>query len=205
MKILSLDPGKNSHFAFALIDSGFCQKTGILWTIDDLTHPDFQKNYTKFGKQIRQLIQSCDLNPENGDIIVAERYMTRPGMNSGNTSEYINIMLGIIAMVALPVPLVIIPSSQWKNYMRATYTIGKETTASKKKSINCRYENILEFLMINYPNSTQTGKKKDWLAVHEADALGIGVYWWEHITGESILMQVWTKMDGNKTKQQIVH
>ena len=205
MRILSLDPGKVDSFAFALIDSGVCLKTGILWSMEDLTPDLFEKNYTKFAKQVRQLIKDCELKPER-DRIVLERYITRPGMGMGNNSEFINIMIGIITMIAAPIPVVAIPSSQWKNYMRRKYSIGKAVKIDKKKNPNkketlpCKYENILDFLGQKYPASTKAGVKKDWLVVHEADALGIGIYWWEELTGKDILETVWDGMDNGKSK-----
>ena len=84
------------------------------------------------------------------DCVLAERYMARPGIQQGAIGEYVNIMLGIIGIVnaSKGIPTHLVTSAQWKNALNSRY--GKHSKGMK------------HFM----PH----------LSIHEADAVGIGVY-----------------------------
>ena len=151
MKILALDPGK-INFAFAVMEDRKVVETGYIPCIKDLKRASFEKESKGFRNRYFELLTRHD-----PDVVVAERFMARPGGNGGVVGEYINIMLGVLCTVnsRRGVPTELIKSSSWKNYLNSRYG---------------RVETMKEHFAH--------------LSVHEADALGIAVYTMEGALGE---------------------
>ena len=143
MRIIALDPG-SKNFAFAVMEDKKVLECGYLKTIRSLKWADFEDEATGFRNRWFDV-----LNKYEPDVVLAERFMARPGGNGGAVGEYINIMLGILSTVnsSKGIPTHLVTSAQWKNYLNNRY--GKVENMKK-----------------HFPH----------LSVHEADALGIAVY-----------------------------
>ena len=143
MKILALDPGK-VNFAFAVMEDTKVLEAGYILCIKDLKRDAFEKESKGFRNRYFALLEK-----HKPDLVVAERFMARPGSNGGVVGEYINIMLGILCTVnsSRGIPTELITSASWKNYLNSRY--GRVET------------------MKSHFNH---------LSVHEADALAIAVY-----------------------------
>jgi hypothetical protein len=143
MRILALDPGK-INFAFAVMEDVKVLEAGYIKCIKDLKRDAFEAESKGFRNRYFTLLAKYE-----PDVVVAERFMARPGSNGGMVGEYINIMLGVISTVnsSLNIPTELVTSASWKNYL------------------NSRYGRV-ETLKEHFPH----------LSVHEADSLGIAVY-----------------------------
>ena len=146
MRIVALDPGKK-NFAAATMEGRKVVETRYLPTIKSLLWDDFTDEVKSFRDSYFKFL--TEVNP---DCVLAERFMARPGVQSGATGEYINVMLGIIAVVnaSKGVPTHLVTSAQWKNYISARYGEMPKTKGMRS----------------HFPH----------LSIHEADALGIAVY-----------------------------
>lgn len=140
---MALDPGK-INFAFAVMEDTKVLEAGYIPCIKDLKRDAFESETRGFRNRYYTL-----LTKYSPDVVVAERFMARPGGNGGAVGEYINIMLGILCTVnsSVGVPTELVTSASWKNYLNSRYG---------------RVESMKEHF--------------DHLSVHEADALGIAVY-----------------------------
>lgn len=211
MKILALDPGLGVHFAWALMEDGSIKRTGILEAIDEITPDYFQTNCLKFRAQMASLIKELGLDPAR-DHIIAERFMARPGKSAGRSSEVINLSLGLIVSLQNSIPMAIIPASQWKVRLRS-FSIGhnkKPSKAKKKKTGSrarktrvvklCDWDSTVEWLAHHYPESVSIKgrKNKVTLSIHEGDACGIALYWWEKLTGKFLLDSFWDSMHASR-------
>ena len=143
MKILALDPGK-INFAFAVMEDRKVLEAGYIPCIKDLKRAAFEKESKGFRNRYFALLEKHE-----PDLVVAERFMARPGGNGGAVGEYINIMLGILCTVnsSKGITTELVTSASWKNYLNSRYG---------------RVETMKEHFTH--------------LSVHEADALGIAVY-----------------------------
>lgn len=143
MRILALDPGK-INFAFAVMDDRKVLATGYIPCIKDLKRDSFEAESKGFRNRYFELLTKYE-----PDVVVAERFMARPGGNGGVVGEYINIMLGILCTVnsSKGTPTELVTSASWKNYLNSRYG---------------RVESMKEHFTH--------------LSVHEADALAIAVY-----------------------------
>lgn len=113
--LLSLDPGTN-NFAYCVSrvhekrDTPFTVlQHGMLFnTVRTLTNAsDLAGQYRQYLSDVVGLI-----NKHRVTHIIAERYMLRRGQG-GTAIESINMMLG--ALLSLSLPVKVIPASQWKN------------------------------------------------------------------------------------------
>lgn len=147
MRILALDPGK-INFAFAVMDDKKVLETGYITCIKDLKRDAFEAESKGFRNRYFEL-----LSKHEPDVVIAERFMARPGGNGGVVGEYINIMLGILCTVnsSKGIPTELVTSASWKNYLNSRYG---------------RVESMKEHFTH--------------LSVHEADSLGMAVYTMEN-------------------------
>jgi hypothetical protein len=143
MKILALDPGK-INFAFAVMEDMKVLEVGYIPCIKDLKRAAFEKESHGFRNRYFDLLEK-----HQPDMVVAERFMARPGGTGGAVGEYINIMLGILCTVnsSRGITTELVTSASWKNYLNSRYG---------------RVETMKEHFTH--------------LSIHEADALGIAVY-----------------------------
>jgi Holliday junction resolvasome RuvABC endonuclease subunit len=122
LTVLGLDPGKDNH-AFCVcqfdIETGLKYKlvtTGMIkCTIKELIGISAKEEAKKYRRELQALVKKYDV-----DVIIAERFQNR-GRMFGNSSELVNIMLGVLLNINVEVRL--ITASQWKNAFNKIYTL----------------------------------------------------------------------------------
>lgn len=169
MKILTFDPGKvNGNMAYSFSVDGHIERYGSIKPLGSITE-GFEDEVDAFAARVQRLVQ--EVNP---DLIVAERFQDRGGRSKGATPEFVNIQLGIIAIVARPVRTKLITPALWKNWMRRTYDTGKKT----KKSKDCKFKDNL--LLFKKTPGAQEVVKRDDMVIHQADSICMNLYIWEN-------------------------
>ena len=109
-RILSLDMG-SKNLAFGVLANQKLEALGFIEnTVHNLIDPYFLPNLKAFGKEFESLLQKY-----KPDVVLMERFQNR-GMFKGNSSEYLNIMIGIISAICLRKKLYVYltTASQWK-------------------------------------------------------------------------------------------
>jgi hypothetical protein len=93
-----MDPGK-SHFAWSILThSGKVLDTGMIKNvIQDMSYLVFIAMIKNFSNEVASIICRKDINITH---LAIERLTPRPGMGSGATAEYVNVMIGIVYMTA---------------------------------------------------------------------------------------------------------
>lgn len=180
MKILSFDPGKSvKSFAYALLVEGSVVRFGTVKTLEDL-NACFLDYAASFRKRMADLVFESGLGPD--DLIVIERFSDRGGASKGTTGELINIMIGLLATVAVEahVPLVLVMPSTWKNWLAKTYSTGKST--AKRPTL---VPNMWLHLRERFPIQCWPKDRAKRMIIHEADACGIALWAWEKSTGRT--------------------
>jgi hypothetical protein len=167
MKVLSFDPGKN-NWAYALLnEKGNVLRYGMVkGLLKNLIGPGFHGSAHRFKNHLEKFFQTIDLEPT--DIICAERYQYRPHMGGGAVTEFINIQLGIVSVIA-PCPMRLYIPAQWKTHMARTHGGVVEPINGKiagKPAKRAKFE--AQCLL----DPEQTIK----LSTHESDAICIGLY-----------------------------
>lgn len=117
IRLLGLDPGSDNYgycvlrvknVAKGVLTCLPVQHGRLLSTIRTLTSASvIDSQQSQYEGELRGLIEKYEITH-----VIAERYMLRRGTR-GTTIETVNIMLGILLGMGLPVKL--IPASQWKN------------------------------------------------------------------------------------------
>lgn len=121
MKILSFDMGK-TYSGWSLLDSnGILYRSGLIQhPVDCMIFPTFNQQIAEFTVEINEILHLCDLNKDNGDVIVFERLMTRPGRGCGGVVEVCNFMLGIISQLT-DVAMIPVCACTWKNFYKKKF------------------------------------------------------------------------------------
>lgn len=117
IRVLALDPGKN-EFAYCFSRAGKIKNVGMFkHTLTDMREHRFMHEVKGFVQEVEKFIESLG----KIDIIVVERYTSRPGKGGGSVSESINVMIGLLSRYCHRKNIAIQPimSSQWKNRFRA--------------------------------------------------------------------------------------
>jgi hypothetical protein len=110
-RILSLDMG-SKNLAYGLTVSKKLIELGFITnTIQTLIDPAFLPCLISFELEFKTL-----LNKHKPNVVLLERFQNR-GRFNGNSSEYLNIMIGIISSICLQnkIYIYLISASQWKN------------------------------------------------------------------------------------------
>lgn len=121
MKVLSYDMGK-TYSGWSLIDSScVIHRSGLIQhPVDCMIFPTFNQQVVEFTVEINEILHLCDLNKDNGDVIVFERLMTRPGRGCGGVVEVCNFMLGIISQLT-SVSMIPVCACTWKNFYKRKF------------------------------------------------------------------------------------
>ena len=188
MRIVALDPGKQ-NFAYAVISEGRCTDFGHVRTITDLHHERVPDQLTRFRHDINETFGKA--SPR--DWMAFERMQHRPCMGAGAVVEYINLMIGICLAEADERNFRIYPVAPvtWKRHFIRQLNVDpkrfsmatqkltiKLPTGSPQKTKRELVQGVLE-------GQTRASK----LSPHEGDAIGIGCYVWQQLTGMDVVGQ----------------
>jgi len=150
MRVLGIDPGKRQTW-YSSLEVRYVSARGQLvptWKLIESDHLDLDPD-RPLNERIaptRDMLSTL-IYKQRPEIVIAERYIVRPGQGRGNNSETINLMLGLLydTCSQLDVNCLLIIPSAWKGWWDRTF---------------CRswYD--------HWPQ----------LNVHQADACSIGIY-----------------------------
>lgn len=154
MRVLGIDPGKRQTW-YSTMELRYVSAGGQLvpwWDFIESDHLDIDPDRPLNDrlKPTEDLLTSF-VAAQRPEIVIAERYIVRPGQGRGNNAEAINIVLGLLyatcSRVNLPCRLIL--PSVWKQWWGRTF---------------CRtwYD--------HWPQ----------LNAHQADACSIGIYGYIH-------------------------
>ncbi len=156
MRVLGIDPGKRQTWYAAMQCSHVSSRGQVVptWSLIESDHlelnPDIPLN--ERIAPTRDMLAGF-LYQQRPEIVIAERYIVRPGQGRGNNSETINLMLGLLVAECsqLDVPCKLIIPSAWKTWWDRTF---------------CRT------WYAHWPK----------LNAHQADACSIGIYGYIQLT-----------------------
>ena len=156
MKILGIDPGKRETW-YACLQAGHTLARGQqvpVWDLVESAHLDLDPDRPlneRIDPTLRMLTKF--LRAQKPDLVIAERYIERPGQGRGNNSETINLMLGLLYATCSQQGVscrLVIPSA-WKQWWDRTFA-------------RSWYD--------HWPQ----------LNAHQADACSIGIYGYSYFT-----------------------
>lgn len=189
MRVIALDPGKN-HFAYAVITKRRCTHHGHLRTITDLNVTELPDQLLRFAHDADDLLNKA--KPD--DWLCFERMQHRPNQGGGAVVEYINVMIGIVlgraharGMRVYPVP-----PMTWKSHFIRQLGLDRK-----------RFTMVGQKIAMKLPAGSKAKTRREFCAgvldcqgrtkgmtPHEGDAVGIGAYCWEQLTGIPIVSTV---------------
>jgi Holliday junction resolvasome RuvABC endonuclease subunit len=127
MKVLGIDPGKRETW-YALLQPkpfrGRVDEYLIDWLVKQSGHLELDPD-TPVGDRlpvVRVRLQDL-LGTLKPSLVVAERYIIRPGMGRGNVSEIVNLVLGILWEMCThqSIPIQLVTPSAHKGWWGRTY------------------------------------------------------------------------------------
>lgn len=167
--VMSCDPGKDDYaWAFVEVSTGRVIDTGMIKrTLDDLTFLSFVQQWRHHIIEIRKILKRQDVEIS---ALCVERLTPRPGMGSGATAEYVNLMIGALYIQAklkgikLIVP--VMPST-WKGWLGSLISGVKNDRKLESSPI-----------AFGFPHVLKNERKSDNFAIkeHQFDAIGIGLW-----------------------------
>jgi len=167
-RILSIDPGKK-NLAFSIVTSKpNIEYVGLIEPSLIMKTKYFKDTLKEFKQQLIEIIEKTKY-----DSLIIERYLTR---RRDQNIEFINIIIGMF--LSLSKNPVLITPAQWKVYMNKKYKTNVMTDLLKNKIH--RYKTIFNYT----------------ISEHEADAIGIGIYYIEKMNNISILKKLQSKKWG---------
>jgi hypothetical protein len=116
VRVLAMDPGKE-FFAWSVLSlDGHVINTGMIKNLlNDMTYMVMMYQITRFVKEIEWL-----LSKYAPTYLAVERLTPRPGMGSGATAEYVNVMIGLVYDTARRMKVgrqhAVMPST-WKQWL----------------------------------------------------------------------------------------
>ena len=154
MQVLGIDPGKRETW-YARLQMSELQVLDQWipsWDLIESAHLDLEPDRPlndRLGPTRDQLIEI--ISAWHPEIVIAERYIVRPGQGRCNNAESINLFLGLLYATCsqLQIPCWMILPSVWKQWWDRTYS-------------RPWYD--------HWPQ----------LNVHQADACSIGIYGYSH-------------------------
>lgn len=189
MRIVAIDPGKND-FAYAVIRDGRCWSHGHVRTITSLYVEELPDQLRRFSHDITEVLRKASAH----DWLAFERMQHRPRQGGGAVSEYINLMIGIVMNMAQVrgMKLYPVPAVTWKTHFIRQLGIDRK-----------RFTMVGQKLTMKLPAGSKAKTRREYCAgvldgqphtngmtPHEGDAVGIGSYCWEQLTGVPIISQV---------------
>lgn len=117
--ILSMDPGKEFFAWSVLTTDGRVIDTGMVKNVvDDMRHMIMMFQVKRFIAEVTSIIKRYNVR-----VLAVERLTPRPGMGSGATAEYVNVMIGLVYATAktnnLHLHYAVMPST-WKQWLSRT-------------------------------------------------------------------------------------
>jgi Holliday junction resolvasome RuvABC endonuclease subunit len=210
MKILSLDPGKN-HFAWAYINSkGKCAQHGFVRTITTMEFAKICVEIDRFTADIEKLLDRFELGGSLGHAVVLERMQHRPKFGGGAVVEYMNVMIGIVLLLARQrkIQPMAAPPGTWKKHIRGVYNLKPKdlfTMSTQKLSVKApkgmmrkhkgkmvqvkKTTMLVKGVLAGQPGHDDAGGGEQ-LTPHEGDAVAIGCFCWARMTGLDIVRTV---------------
>lgn len=158
---------KNNKVKYKILECGQLKNT-----VKDLKLPA-KPILNKYKKEIKKKIKKYGIKHH-----ICERYMPRGRF--GNTSEYVNIMIGFL--LAQKLPVTILTASTWKN--RVNKFIGKKQKGEKLSGLDKFYKIVC-------------------VPPHEIDATFQAMYLAEKLLDVSILDRFSEPKNLNKLKSEI--
>lgn len=166
--VLAFDPGRATHsFAYAVLRDGVIERYGLVRPIAALDTTTFKTEIDSFVDRMYALI--VRVQP---DAVVAERFQDRGGGSKGATGEYVNIMLGSLAVAASSANrgLELVMPSTWKNWLTRQYNTGRKGAVP----------NMLTQLRSRWPEQINPKKRgQTRMVIHEGDAVGMALWRYE--------------------------
>lgn len=212
MRILSFDPGKND-FAWAYISSkGKCAQHGFVTTFTTMKFEKLRDELDRFTADITKLLDRFELGSSPGHAVSIERMQHRPKFGGGAVVEYMNVMIGIIFILARQrgVQVMAVPPGTWKKHMQKVFGLGKNdhfTMATQKLTVKApkgmtrklkgklvpvkKTTKLVEGVLAGQAGHDDAGAGEV-ITPHEADAIGIGCFCWARMTGIDIVRSVLT-------------
>lgn len=154
MRVLGIDPGKRQTW-YSSLEMRYVRSCGQLlpwWDLLESDHLDIDPDRPLNDRigPTQEMLTSF-VASQRPEVVIAERYIVRPGQGRGNNAEAINIVLGLLYATCshLSIPCWLIIPSVWKQWWDRTF---------------CRdwYD--------HWPR----------LNAHQADACSIGIYGYTH-------------------------
>lgn len=189
MRVIAFDPGKN-HFAYAVIAEQRCVRHGHVRTITNLNVKELADQLLQFRHDVDNVLA----RPGPDAWLGFERMQHRPRMGAGAVVEYMNLMIGVLVATAHRAGMHIYPVAPvtWKSHFirqlgveRARFTmVGQKLTM--KLPAGSKAKTRREFCAGVLDGQARVGN----MTPHEGDAVGIGCYVWEQLTGIPIVKHV---------------
>jgi Holliday junction resolvasome RuvABC endonuclease subunit len=126
MRVLGIDPGKRQTWYSSLEMGQVCSRGQLVpvWNLIESDHLDLDPDRPLNDRlaATRGMI-STFIYDQRPEVVIAERYIVRPGQGRGNNAEAINIMLGLLysACSHFDVPCWFILPSVWKQWWDRTF------------------------------------------------------------------------------------
>lgn len=188
MRIIAFDPGKQ-NFAYAVIVNGRCIRHGHVRTVTDLNVLRVRDEIGRFYHDVSALLSGY-----SNDWLAFERMQHRPNQGGGAVVEYINLMIGCCMTIAYQHNMKLYPVSPatWKNHLIRQLGIDRKrfTMATQKLTMKLpagsKHKTRRELVQGVLAGQTRAVN----LTPHEGDAVGIGCYVWQQLTGMSIVQNV---------------
>lgn len=184
MYVVAFDPGKQ-NFAYAVLTDGKCRQHGHIRTVTDLHYDSVHDELIRFGHDIDRVMT------RHTQWLAFERMQHRPNMGGGAVVEYINLMLGICIEKALRRDAKLYPVAPvtWKTAIRKQTGVAKDRFSMVTQKMSIRQPpgskpktktELVEGVLAPQPEAAG-------LSPHEGDAIGIGCYVWQKLTGIDIV------------------
>lgn len=191
MRIFAFDPGKN-NFAYAVIEKQRCVRHGHLRTITEMNHANVTGQLKGFRHDFMKVLGKGSPH----DWIAFERMQHRPNLGGGAVVEYINLMIGVCMALGHEAGARIYPVTPvvWKNHFIKRLGVDRK-----------RFTMVGQKLVMKQPPGSKPKTRREFvpgvldgqprtheMSPHEGDAVGIGCYVWEQLTGINIVGHVLT-------------
>lgn len=189
MRVIAFDPGKN-HFAYAVIAEQRCLQHGHVRTITSLSVRELGDQLLQFRHDVANVLERSGPN----GWLAFERMQHRPHMGGGAVVEYINLMIGVALAAAHQAGLHVYPVAPvtWKSHFIRQLNLDRKrfTMVGQKLTMKLPPGSKAETQRQFVAGVLDSQQQASGLTPHEGDAVGIGCYVWEQLTGIPIVKHV---------------